>query len=115
MQICQPHFERGQRVPAVRVVDGTPMCSSCFRGFDVGDDLSRRLSRAALKTWRDPKIHARRTAAIRSRVADPKLRRLGSELRRREWQDPEIRSRRLEGLKRRWAQRKSEGQKNGVR
>jgi len=30
---CQPHFQRtGQKIRAMRVIDGTPMCRECFRG-----------------------------------------------------------------------------------
>ena len=33
MDWCEPHTERaGQRVPATRKVNGTPMCERCFRG-----------------------------------------------------------------------------------
>ena len=97
--ICEPHSERGQRVPAVRTVAGTPMCEACFRGCDIGEDPSERLARAARKSWRDRATRERRSLAIRAVLADPERRRQMSERRRREWQDPEIRRRRLEGLK----------------
>lgn len=38
--ICLPHWERKQqRVPAERIVEGTPLCKRCFDGHPVDPDL----------------------------------------------------------------------------
>jgi hypothetical protein len=35
-EFCEPHFRRtGEKIPAVRVVAGTPMCLGCFKGSAI--------------------------------------------------------------------------------
>jgi hypothetical protein len=36
MKLCHPHLARtGKKIPAVRDVDGTPMCRACFQGKPI--------------------------------------------------------------------------------
>ena len=51
--ICKPHLERtGDRVRAVRIVDGDAMCQECFAGRPI-EELSEEDKKTILKLHLD--------------------------------------------------------------
>ena len=82
MGLCFPCFTRGRMEPAAKVVAGTKMCDSCFRGYDgprercQNPDCGRELRSNNISGFCIACTDAgvTRRAKIKARRADPAVR-----------------------------------------